>query len=297
MEGIKVKTKFHPCSWCNKSFSSTSTFKYHVEHCKEKSKILYQQEKKTKEALLEENEALHDECKKKENSSQVQELKAIVNELKREVNRLVIKVNSNDNIEPIYKYEKEKSVVEEPVPVLSNTIEIESIHQNVSLMNKQLEEQKEKYKTLLTKHTSSLKTHKYIKFKERGPCFYIIEQGTPCECKYNVHRMKFGIAGLSKNKEEPDTIDHRLRSHRTLWPQLKVIFIVFIKDAEVLEKSIKRFYEKEINPNGHEIIEGVSKEQFLKYVYKWMDVMTISEYTIVSDERIKEYNEYVETAV
>lgn len=155
---------------------------------------------------------------------------------------------------------------------------------------------KQDYQKLLVKHNSSLKSHRYVKFKERGPCFYIIENGIPCECKHNVGRKKFGIAGLSKDNEE-DTFDNRLKSHRTLWPQLKVNFIIFMKDVEFLEKTIKRFYDKEINPNGHEIIEGVTTEQIVVRIHKWIDDMSITEYTIASYEHIKEYNDYVVTTV
>ena len=187
--------------------------------------------------------------------------------------------------------------------------DIEIMYQKqVDNLNHKLEEQKEesgkalvqqneKYQKLFFKHTSTLKTHKYIKFKETGPCFYIIEQGIPCECEYNINRKKFGIAGLFKDKEETDTIDNRLKSHRTLWPQLKVNFIIFMKDVDVLEKSFKRFYENEINPNGHEIIEGITTEQMVERIHKFIEIMSITEYKIASDSSIQKYNEYVEATV
>lgn len=183
--------------------------------------------------------------------------------------------------------------------------EIESVYQKkVASMQQQLDEQATKldeqaksYQSLLVKHNSSLKNHRYPKFKEKGPCFYIVEQGTPCECKHNIDRKKFGIAGLYKDNEEPDTIDNRLKSHRTIWPQLKVEFIVFTKDVDVLEKRIKRIYRKEINPNGHEIIEGVSTERLVETVMRVLEATGIDEYTIASNESIAEYNDFVVTTV
>ena len=121
------------------------------------------------------------------------------------------------------------------------------------------------FEYVLIKHNSSLKSHRYVKFNEKGPCFYIIEEGTQCECKFNISRKKFGIAGLSKDVNQ-DTIDERLRCHRTIWPQLKVNYILFMKDVETIEKSIKRIYDKEINPNGHEIIEGVPTEALIERI-------------------------------
>ena len=60
-EGIKVKTKFHTCESCNKQFSSSSTFKYHVNHCKEKIRLLYEAEKAEKEKLLTFQEKIYNE--------------------------------------------------------------------------------------------------------------------------------------------------------------------------------------------------------------------------------------------
>ena len=159
-----------------------------------------------------------------------------------------------------------------------------------------LEETLTDYQKLLIKHNSSLKSHRYVKFNEKGSCFYIIEPGIKCECKYNISRKKFGIAGLSKDVNQ-DTIDDRLRSHRTIWPQLKVNYILFMKDVDIIEKSIKRIYEKEINPNGHEIIEGVTTEQLIKSVNIIIIALGIKDHHIVGEEKLKEYNDYVKTTI
>ena len=178
--------------------------------------------------------------------------------------------------------------------------EIEMLYQQ---QLKELQERVDKnqvdYHKLLVKHNSTLKNHRYIKFKESGPCFYIIEQGIPCECKYNVTRKKFGVAGLSKveNEHEKDSIDDRLKSHRTNWPQLKINYIIFVKEAEIIEQSIKRIYVNEINPNGHEIIEGVSTEQLIASITKIIESLGISDYKVLSEEKMKEYNDYVITTI
>ena len=56
-------------------------------------------------------------------------------------------------------------------------------------------------------------------------------------------------------------------------------------------------YDKEINPNGHEIIEGVSLDDMKKRIDKLLDILSITDYRIMSDEKIKEYNEYVNMTV
>jgi len=170
--------------------------------------------------------------------------------------------------------------------------EIEIAYQNqVKELQDQLELKNTEFYTLLGKHNSLLKNHRYVKFKEKGPCFYIIESGLPY--LDGIERKKFGIAGTT----DQDTIDDRLKSHRTLWPQLKVDYILFIKEVDVLENSIKRLYKKEINPNGHEIIEGVSAVQLIESINKIIHVLGIEEYHVLSYEKIKEYNSYVDSTV
>jgi hypothetical protein len=140
----------------------------------------------------------------------------------------------------------------------------------------------EQYQKLLVKHNSSLKTHRYIKFKKTDPCFYIIDSGIDCDCL----RYKFGITGL----DQGNNIDDRLRSHRTLWPQLKVRYLLFVKDVEMIEKSFKMMFEKEI-------IEGVSFDVMIKRIEKLFDILSIKEYHIMPEDKLKEYNDYVDATV
>jgi len=134
-----------------------------------------------------------------------------------------------------------------------------------------------------------LKTHRYIKFKKTDPCFYIIDSGVVCDCLC----YKFGITGL----DQGNNIDDRLRCHRTLWPKLKVRYLLFIKDVEMIEKNFKMMFEKEINPNGHEIIEGVTFDEMIVRIEKLFDILSIKEYHIMPEEKLKEYNDYVETTI
>jgi hypothetical protein len=159
----------------------------------------------------------------------------------------------------------------------------------ISDLKTRLDTNKEQYQKLLIKHNSSLKTHRYIKFKKTDPCFYIIDSGVDCHCLC----YKFGITGL----DQDNNIDDRLRCHRTLWPKLKVRYLLFIKDVEMIEKNFKMMFEKEINPNGHEIIEGVTFDEMIKRIEKLFDILSIKEYHIMSEEKLKEYNDYVDTTL
>jgi hypothetical protein len=159
----------------------------------------------------------------------------------------------------------------------------------ITALKTKLDTNTDQYQKLLIKHNSSLKTHRYIKFKRTDPCFYIIDSGIDCDCL----RYKFGITGL----DQGNNIDDRLRCHRTLWPQLKVRYLLFVKDVEMIEKSFKMMFEKEINPNGHEIIEGVTFDEMIKRIEKLFDILSIKEYHITPEEKLKEYNDYVDTTV
>ena len=174
------------------------------------------------------------------------------------------------------------------------TQELETNKEQLTTITTELETNKEQYHLLLKKHNSSLKNHRYIKFKENDPCFYIIDSGVVCDdCGKTNIQFKFGIAGT----DEKNTIDDRLQSHRTLWPLLKVRFLLFIKDVEMIEKSFKMMYEKEINPNGHEIIENVELTSMIDRLKQLFDVLCLTNYHIMSDEKLKEYNDYVDTTI
>ena len=79
---------------------------------------------------------------------------------------------------------------------------------------------------------------------------------------------------LEDNKQT-ESLDKRLSDHRTLWPQLQVKFVVYDVDAELLERCMKRLYHKQINPGGHEIIEGVSLEEVIEQTKGFLDLFNL----------------------
>lgn len=139
------------------------------------------------------------------------------------------------------------------------------------------------------------KTNHYFKFNNTDPCFYIIESGVPCnDCGSTNIQYKFGITGTGTVcAEKKNMIDDRLRSHRTLWPMLKVKFLLFMKEVTVIEKNFKIMYDKEINPNRHEIISGVPLEDITERIKKLLNLLCVKEYNIIPDEILAKYNDYV----
>ena len=72
---------------------------------------------------------------------------------------------------------------------------------------------------------------------------------------------------------------------------------IFTKDSKFIEDGIKRHYRREINPNGHEWIEGVCVQKIIDRVKNVLDEFCIDDYNIVSAETLKKYNDYVITTV
>ena len=191
---------------------------------------------------------------------------------------------TNKELESLYK---------EQIKTLTN--QLETTENQLETTTTHLQTIQQSHQKLLVKYNSSLQKHSYYKFRETGPCFYIFNSGY--EYLDLVTRLKFGIAGTSDKYGRVDTIDNRLQSHRTNHPVLHLDFLIFTKDAKFIEDGIKRHYRKEINPNGHEWIEGVCAQKIIDRVKNVLDEFCIDDYNIVSAEMLKKYNDYVITTV
>jgi hypothetical protein len=163
--------------------------------------------------------------------------------------------------------------------MLFGKVEIGKEKTNKELENKlqqEIKNLKNENFLLTKKYNSQMKKHHFHKFKQNGPSFYVIVEGL--EYADNIIRIKIGICGCTKRRiqqcphcnevleenRDHESIDLRLNDHRILWPRLIIHFLVYTNDAELLEKCIKRLYKKQINPNGHEIIEGIQVEEVIQ---------------------------------
>jgi len=158
---------------------------------------------------------------------------------------------------------------------------------------------------LQKKHNALVRRHFYYKFKQKGPSLYIITSGL--EYKDGVTRIKFGICGCPKRKistcphckknledgKDNDSIDNRLSTHRTLWPRLLVKFVVYTPDARLLEKCLKRVYRNQINPSGHEIVEGVTVSEIVDRTKRYLEMFNVfndePDYTV--EKNVNKYNQ------
>jgi hypothetical protein len=279
-QGKEVNNK-NECKYCKKRFTRKERLDTHLEICnikiidneEEQNKKVQELETKNKEL---ENKLKEVEIRNKELENKLKEVEIRNKELEDKIYKILEK--AIDKTVSIEKYDYSINSNLDKIEISEEKIELEKF--NIL---------KSEYKTLLVKHNSSLKSHRYIKFKETGPCFYIIDSGN---FNQNI-QYKFGIAGTDKLF----SINERLKNHRTLWPLLKVRFLLFTKDVLLIEKNIKMIYEKEINPNGHEIIQGIKLEDIIDSLKKLFNILNIKEYNVISYEKLKEYNDYVDTTI
>ena len=173
---------------------------------------------------------------------------------------------------------------------------------NLELQLTQSNKEKNKYLSL---YNTQVQKHRFHKFNVSGPCFYIITQGL--DYADGIARVKIGICGCIKRKinkcphcegvlednKKTMSFDWRLGDHRTLWPQLHVKFAVYTEDAELLERNMKRLYRTQINPSGHEIIEGVRLDEVIDQTKSFLKLFNYysgekQEYMI--EDNIEKYN-------
>lgn len=141
--------------------------------------------------------------------------------------------------------------------------------------NELLELQKD-YKKLEDKHRKLLQKKNYHKFK-KGACFYIISDIDGKSTKF-----KPGFEGVD--------IDVRMQQHRSTMPGCKLEYLIYTNDADLVEKSVlKRFERKRMFAN-HEWVYDVDVNYIIKSTRTILDVLNI-EYT--EENTLEDYNEQI----
>ena len=182
---------------------------------------------------------------------------------------------------------------------------------NVVLLEQDKSKIQTRFNQLEHRYNSSLLKHRYFKFKNTGPVLYVIDCGL--EYADGVSRVKIGIAGVQKSKKiggcevckvcevcnrdvESKGIDQRLENHRTLWPRLRIFYMIFCDRVELVERVLKEIYKEVINPGGHEIVEGKTTTEIINKTKEVIKMLN-TEYRECSEEEIEKYNQNVLTTV
>ena len=123
--------------------------------------------------------------------------------------------------------------------------------EKAELAQKLLKEQTAVIKTKKSLEISQKKFSHRHKFQEEYGCVYILKDP---DNRYNKYKIGF-----------THDINERLKSDRTMIPQIKVLFIMYTPYYELFEKIIKIKYEKKFEYQAHEwiIMDRFDNENFI----------------------------------
>lgn len=159
--------------------------------------------------------------------------------------------------------------------------ELKKQQEKYTILDKKYEEISDENKTLIKLYKNLKKNHnnilrkKSVHYFKKGKCFYIVSN--PLE---NATRVKIGIS-LEINK--------RLTEHRVTMPFLVVHYLVFCDDYDLIEKIMKKHYEKELNPNNHEFISNIPINDLITKSREILQILNC-DYTETSEKEIEKYN-------
>lgn len=142
--------------------------------------------------------------------------------------------------------------------------------------SQQLLELQKDFKKLEEKHRKLLQKKQYYKFKE-GPAFYIISDIDGKSVKF-----KPGFEGVD--------IDTRLQQHRSTTPGIKLEYLIYSKDASLVETAVLKRFESKRKVVYHEWIFDVDVNYIIKSTRTILDVLNI-EY--IEEKSIEEYNNQI----
>ena len=137
-----------------------------------------------------------------------------------------------------------------------------------------------KFHKLKINHQSYLR-HKELYKLKRGPCVYLVDMKTD----YNDEIPRYKVGQTSD-------ITNRVSGYRTANPFCRVMFVMYVNENIMIEKSMKIRYEKHLLPNNSEFISGVSIEKLKEDLFKVAEVLNC-EYTLETDEEINKFNRHI----
>jgi len=140
------------------------------------------------------------------------------------------------------------------------------------------EENKEvskKYHKLYQTHQYYLKKKNLYKLKE-GQCFYLFKM----EENANKNIIKIGVSGK---------ITNRSGSYRTSNPYCKLLFLIYSNESDLIEKTIKHKYEKNLYSLNSECVADVDVAILIKSIFDICELLNIN-YTRETEEEIEKFN-------
>jgi hypothetical protein len=134
-----------------------------------------------------------------------------------------------------------------------------------------------KYERVFYNHQSFLRKKELYKLKKGGCVYLVIMRDEDKDIRTKV--------GMSRD------ITERVSNYRTSNPFCKLLFVLYTEDCVLLETSMKRRYEKQLNPNNREFITGVTTEDLIKNVVEIANITSL-DYTIETDQELELFNDH-----
>jgi hypothetical protein len=132
-----------------------------------------------------------------------------------------------------------------------------------------------KYDKVYYNHQTFLRKKDLYKLK-RGGCIYLVLM--------NEHDMGKRIkVGLSKD------ITERVASYRTSNPFCKLLFVMYTEHYALMETTIKRKYDKELNPNNREFIKDIETQKLIESIKEIATILNI-DYILETEEELEQFN-------
>lgn len=167
------------------------------------------------------------------------------------------KEKTNEELENIYKQKIDK---------MQLSIK-EFANENISL--------KKENNHLSKLHDNILKKRNYHKFK-KGNCVYIVKDDWR-EKEY----LKFG---------KTSNINDRLQDYRTIVPECKILFLVYLENNELLENNIKSKYNKILTHQNHEYVLNIEPEKFILTIKKLLKLLKFLNMESTIENNLELYN-------
>ena len=106
----------------------------------------------------------------------------------------------------------------------------------------------QKYRKINDTHLSYLRRKELYKLKE-GACIYLINMIGLNDDPQTVSKIKIGYTG---------DITNRVSGYRTSNPFCKLLYLAYTHENILVERCMKKTYEKNLEPNNSEFITDVS---------------------------------------
>ena len=118
--------------------------------------------------------------------------------------------------------------------------QINSLESQLTLQTEQTQLKQNALQHITQKHTKLLKKRSYYKFK-KGECFYVWNDPDSKVVKYKV--------GFTTN------INQRLSQERTSVPELHLVYLVYLPQAQLLESMVLEKFREYRMPQNHELVK------------------------------------------